>query len=606
MLADLFETNPVLAVEGLIERLQADPLRWATAGSVLDPLLGRIALSGHGLPHSRLRRWRESGLASPSTCDAASRPWLPGVLGLVHGDPGACVVPLEVRRSSEWRIASRLPLKKRRLTDLVLRLVEEASLLEPGMLPEARAFSIETSFPWPSAGTSMDVAAVLAILRSEAGDVSVLDRACAVVEPDGGKLRAVEGIQHKLEAFVRECGRGTLLVRHAECRVSASFESSFDEVWSVSTVAELAQRLLPLDVFEPWSSKAPQGLAEADLVLERLRDLQHPVPDHEAIVRLAGRALECEWDSRVPPAIRHLPRLDLLRSLRHLGRYEQALLEGERWCQEVRDLGDAASREMLAEADLEHAAALFDPADFDAMLKILDPWLGRIDDDPLAVSVGLRTRLWNTAARAMVRAPRDGWQDLFQRSLDLQKKTDPTGIARTRNYLIEGFLRHDVLDQAQAQIAVGERSKPDTTSRSMLAFYRADLERRRGNQWVSEGMEGLEPVRSCANHGLGLYLQATARQAGREPGDAGDRFWRAAACFEFDAGRVGEANVLWVLAGSMRLAKDLALGGCPVTASERLVSALSQPGLEKVSSLIGATPQDPIACERFLTRMPWL
>jgi hypothetical protein len=48
--AELFETNPVLAVDALVRSLAEDPRRWAVAEPRLDEPIGRLALQGHGLP----------------------------------------------------------------------------------------------------------------------------------------------------------------------------------------------------------------------------------------------------------------------------------------------------------------------------------------------------------------------------------------------------------------------------------------------------------------------------------------------------------------------------------------------------------------------------
>jgi hypothetical protein len=510
-----------------------------------------------------------------------------------------------VEPAVSWKIAARLPVESRRLVDLLVSLLTEARAIEPGVLPETRAFSITTSFPWPCIGTSMDVAATLAVLRCAAGAPPTLARACALVEVEGSQLRPVDGIDAKLRAFVRECGRGTLLVRHPGCRASAAFFDAFDEVWSVSSLTELAGHLAPLGVFEAWSTTGPHGLSEAELVLSRLRDLHQAGPDHAAIVRLARRALGCSWRDDVPPAIRHRPRLDLLRSLRHLGCYAEALQVGERWRQEVRDLGEASSLEQVAEADLEFAAGLFDPADFERMLVILRPWIDRAEAEPLCLSPGLRVRLWNTAARAMVRLRCDGWDALFRRSIDLQGRTDPAGLPRTRNYLIEGLLREGMIDDAERLIEVSARSGPDATSRAMLAFYRADLARRRGSIAVDEPMEAALPEVGRANHPLGFYLQATARQPGRTAFDACDRFRRSAECFAFDAGRSGEVNVLWILARCMEVAAALCEGNNSSSASDALASALAQPGLELLRARLGTPPVNTSQVDSFLARLPW-
>ncbi len=603
---ELFETNPVLAIDERLRCLRADPLRWAVADGSWDEAVAKLVSAGHGLPLKALKSWGELGVLSPAVVQDSARPWTPGVLGLVHGEVGGAVVPLTVKPATAWRLSERLPVEPQRLVGLLVSLLTEAKALQPGVLPEARAFSIETDFPWPCHGTSMDVAAVLAILDCAAGSSPVLARACAVVEPDGYALRSVEAVEVKLRAFVRECGRGTLLVRHPDCPASEAFLGAFDEVWTVSSMASLAEHLADLGVFDTWATTGPFGLSEADVVLGRLRDLQRSDPDHEGIVRLARRALQCSWKGDVPPAVRHRPRLDLLRSLRHLGCYDDALQVGEQWRQEVRAFGDASSLEQLAEADLEFAAGLFDPAEFDRTVEVLEPWLQRIAAEPLCLSPGLRARLWNTAARAMVRVDQDGWQALFERSLDLQARTDPTNLPRTRNYLIEALLRAGRLEQAQRQIEQSEAVELDAISRSMLAFLRADLARRRGSVWTDERLDIEQPRAGRANHPLGFYLQATARQNGRTADDAAGRFRKASECFAFDACRMGETNILWVLAHCMQLAADIRVGQDAGESSASLAAALRQPGLESLRARLDQLPAAPAELEQFLSRLQWV
>jgi hypothetical protein len=602
---ELLETNPVLVLEQHASSLEADPLRWSVGGGNLDTIVAALLRAGHGMPESSMRSWIRRGLLSEHVAAASPCTWRPGVVGLVYGQGEACVVPLEVEPSQSWKVAEQLPVDARRLTDLLVRVLAEARTLEPGVLPETRAFSIATSFPWPSSGTSMDVAATLAIFHRAGGAPECMQRACALVEPDGSRLRPVEGGRAKLAAFVRECGRGTLLVRHPACLESAAFVDEFEEVWSVASIRELAERLAPLGVFAPWQLDSAYGMHEAELILTRLRDLQRAEPDHEAIARLASRALECSWQDNVPPAVRHRPRLDLLRSLRHLGRYADALATGERWCHEIRELGDAGSLEQIAEADLEFAAGLFDPADFERMLELLAPWLGRIDADPVCLSPRLRCHIWNTAARAMVRLDRDGWDVLLRRSLDLQRRTDPSGLARTRNYLVEGLLRAQRLDEARREIELGEAAGPDSMSWAMLRFLRADLARRQSETWSDAEFDLALPRPGRANHPLGLYLQATARQCGRSGSDALRRFQAAAQCFEFDAQRSGGNNVLWVLYRSMQLAASILGGVAGTGAHAELVEAVSQPGLESLRARLGELPVKREELEAFLERLPW-
>src|SRR5262249_59099068 len=63
-------------------------------------------------------------------------------------------------------------------------------------------------------------------------------------------------------------------------------------------------------------------------------------------------------------------------------------------------------------------------------------------------------------------------------------------------------------------------------SRWFLCFYQADAARRRGETWTDPEMERAVVSRRVG-HPFGFYLQATARQPGRDSASAIDRFLRA-------------------------------------------------------------------------------
>ena len=602
--SDLLRTNPVLAIhkaqaaEGLAHS-------WAR-GPVLDAVATKLAARGQRVPEAAVAAWQAQGWLSAAAAKEVAGTATPGVCGLVVGIQEGCIVPLSVEPRGRWEMANaRLPLQPDRLTRTLVDLLHEAGKLVPGVVPEARAFAVDSEFSRSCWGTSMDIAGVLAVLRQVAGEPACLDRACALVEPNGVALASVDGVAAKLQAFVRELGRGTVLVRHPQCAEAASFDAHFDEVWQVATLADLADCLAQKGLLDPWRVPQPLGMDAAEVVASRLRELEH---EHRRVVDLCQRVLASSWDERVPPVVRGRHQLELMRSLRHLGRYQAAMDEAEAWRDSLRRAGETVCEEQLAEADLELAACLFDMAEYERMLAELEPSLQVIETAPLRFSPQLRARLWNTAARAMVRLDDDRWDSLFDRSLQLQQATDPASLPRTRNYRIEGMLRSGRLQDAGDAIAAAQSADPDAFSQDMLAFYAADLARRRGALWTDPSLEERAPVPGRANHPLGFYLQATARQPGRGQQEAVARFERAAACFEMDAAGADDANALWVLVRVCRLAVALHQGQGDREALAALEQAAGQPRLERLWEVLrgrGALMGVDMF-EEICVALPWL
>src|SRR5205085_1031508 len=90
-----------------------------------------------------------------------------------------------------------------------------------------------------------------ALLDAAAGRPGQLRAACALVEPRGEELAPVGFIRWKLEAFLREQGRGSLLVYHPDSHDEVEeFLPRFKSFWQVRTLRNLAseasQLLMPL------------------------------------------------------------------------------------------------------------------------------------------------------------------------------------------------------------------------------------------------------------------------------------------------------------------------------------------------------------------------
>src|ERR1041384_7255332 len=96
------------------------------------------------------------------------------------------------------------------------------------------------------------------------------------------------------------------------------------------------------------------------------------------------------------------------------------------------------------------------------------------------------------------------------------KSITASSLPRTWCYLAQGYLRHGQLSEAEEvlrQIAV--HPGLSEMSRWFLCFYQADAARRRGEIWADPAMDRAV-VSPRVGHPFGFYMQATARQPGRD------------------------------------------------------------------------------------------
>ncbi len=600
---ELFRTNPVLVLERLIGSRTADPVVWAAGAAVLQDLVEVARREGQPMSGPLLRRLAELDLLDRDA--PLPEPCRIGVCGLVHASDGpSLVVPLRAKRAEGWRADAVLPIDGDRLLGLLRGLLRAAGI--HGVLPEVDGHVLGTEFPERSAGRSMDVAALLSVLDAAAGEPDLLAAACAVVEPAGEEgLRSVGEVAAKLQAFRREQGRGSLLVRHPDCRAAAAYDADFGEVWQVRTLAELATRCMRSGLLTPWRSAALDARA-LDHLLLRLRILSAD-QDHRSVRELGRRARAAGWKADVSPLLRMRVLPPLLASLRHLGQSIEADAVGAEWELALQDAGHAASFDEQAEQAVERAACWFDLGRHDEIVEVLGDWLGRIRREPRLLRADLRVRVQNTAARALLRSGRHGWRELLEESLLLQRTIDPAGMSRTRAYLIEGCLRDGDLAEAETLIGVLSGEPLSDFARSMLGFYRADLARRRGELQVDPDLEDRAPSDQRPNHAQGFYLQATARQPGRAAADAEQRYLRAAGCFAFDREADGAPNVLNVLVAAMELAAAERAADVERKDSARQVlrGVLDAPGFQALRTQVLAV-DGPFGAEGILEVLPWL
>jgi hypothetical protein len=282
-----------------------------------------------------------------------------------------------------------------------------------------------------------------------------------------------------------------------------------------------------------------------------LQDLYHATQFGEALDLLV------RMQSVLPPTLSAPARWELTRHeaelYRHLGQAQRAEQLAWGLCEKLRQVGDATSFEEQLAAAVEHAAAFYDWHRFAEMADLLDPWLAAVETDPRRFQPETRVRLFNTLARARVLLNRPGWEDLFGRSLDLLARRDPFDLGRTYGYLLHGLLRHRHLEQARTTLDASSELATAALSRWWLRAYEAEWARQAGRIWTDPEMEAGPPP-GQQGHPFAFYLQATARQQGRERADRHARFRQATHLLEKDARQFGGGPLLHFLARCLGLA----------------------------------------------------
>jgi hypothetical protein len=552
----LWRTNPVWCIDRLLACWGQDDLSCVHAPTRLRAILRCLAGQGVRVPPRALARWAAEGLIDPA--EVGSDQPQPGVVGLVVDRPSgiAWVAPLEARSSRSWSVAPNLPFRPATvLQDTLVRMILALGLPQGGAIPERLAFEVEDRLGRYSDGPSMHVAGLLAVLAGANQGPEVLRRACAVVQPEGDHLVPVGSIHQKLEAFCREIGHGTLLVRPPDCPEASAYDNRFENIWEVSTFQQLARHAEQAELLQAFLENVPLGRTDQAVAQERLRVLVDDEHRYREALDLACRLEQCQC----LPEVGAQPLRDLHRTTvnlyRHLGYYveaeELAVAEARR-----ARMTSFTSHDEQAQADVIHAAALFDPHRFEEMEQILEPWVPRLAGDPLLVAPETRVWLFNTLARALVILGRGNWQELFEHSLDILQHRDPFDMPRTCNYLAHGLLRHGPLHEAKAVLVRAEQCPGMSNfSRWMLRFHRAEHARRCGRCWTDREMEDSPHQTRRLGHPFGYYFQATARQPGRTSDDAARRFRQARDFFLRDAPASERSNILPFLADCMLLAE---------------------------------------------------
>ena len=307
----LFQTNPVWCLDRLVERWGKQDASWVNTPYRLARLVDALARLDIRLPRSALDRWtvQHGPIPISEDCEHSSPP-RPGVAGLIVdvGCQETWLVPLVVERGSEWYVEPTLPFRPGgAIQGLFIRFLHALGLPHMDGVPERFAFAFKDPLGRRSEGPSMHIAGLLAIIREANGRPGELDRACAVVQPSGDDLVPVGSVRRKMDAFLRECGSGTLLVRSPACGEAAEYDRRFDAVWEVDSLASLAEKCEGRRWLEVFAAGQPLTATDARTVAARVRNLEgvehrygDAIESRQPVPNDAGSARTCrsECDGR--------------------------------------------------------------------------------------------------------------------------------------------------------------------------------------------------------------------------------------------------------------------------------------------------------------------
>ncbi len=515
---DLLRTNPVLAIDLLLADWQNSVAYRQSTSAFLQAVLAVLRERQIGLPRAAVQRWAHAGYLSGDFADQDTddRP-TPRVLGLgTSGDLGF-VLPLRPVAAARWQINATLPFTHSEILNVLVGLLQSTGIPAGDVIPERLAYRLENPLGLRFVGSSMTVACSLSILDQLGGEKAPLfGAAVALVEQDQeDRLRPVSDIPVKLAAALRECDWLSLVVVHPDSEFD---RSNIETIWEVRSLADLASRLHTAGRFDLLlAARGALTRVESRHVLDRLKWLVHEHRYREAAefgnrihrVGPAGSPEPATWT-----AIAQLHAA----ACRHHGWFTEAVCLADKTYQRLAVLGELGSDDDDAEAAAEFAAALFSSHRFAEISGILSRWVTAIESEPRRFRPLTRVKVWNTLGRALAILGQPGWDDLFGRSLILNRGLgDDDNIDRTTNYRVHAKLRHRDITGAREALAqaqeFGERvgfgnpwAKP---------FLRATLARLEGSVWTDPVLE----ERLAAGErpdSVWLYVQATARQSPRE------------------------------------------------------------------------------------------
>jgi tetratricopeptide (TPR) repeat protein len=470
-----------------------------------------------------------------------------GVVGLlVDSNRIGLVTQILATSSSTWNISSDLPFRPTHIQSLIQRLVSE-SRLELG-LPELLSFRIEDTLSERYEGDSMDIACLLAIIDSlNKNECVELSAVAAVVSPsEGNTLRPSGSIPEKLEAFYREFGRGSLLVRAVDCDQASRFDGRFDRVWEVNDLAQLAHRLSECNLLNPILNKVSLTHQHAPALSSYLDDLLADEANYPKAEQFLVRLIR-----RVTPQTPPLMRLAIQSAEedihRHRGNFEQALrARVER--KKLEQMPFMASYERIIESDGQFAAALYDAHRFSEAIEILKRLQQLWESNgELICSADKRSYVLNTLGRCLVVLGDPSWEKCLRDSIEIQEHISPMDIPRTKNYLIHGLLKSGRSSEASAELQ--ESIEADDPFRVWLM---AETARQQGVTWTEAEDSKIDTIER-RQHAYGFAMQAAARQIRRTSAQRVDYLTRASECFGYGV-QADQHNIKTLMQLSCKLA----------------------------------------------------
>jgi len=550
-------TNPVLYLESEFISNAKDHFEFLDALEINKKILERLLQEGISIPPFTLNKFKENNLIPRNfKCEAPYTP--PRVVGLlVYPETRVgLITPLAAERSPQWEFSPTLPPSAKEIPFLLAKIFRCLEMPFDYAVPERFAFKIGDKLNIPIYGRSMDVAIILAIIDTISNRRNpLLSAACAVVEFDDERLRPVNHITIKLDAFLRECERGSLLIRTSKCKEAAQYDRKFKIVWKVDNLKDLALYMQKARLLDNFFIRSRISSSEFYTIFNLLETNINIRFEYKEALELAIRMEKCGYQPQVPKQKIAQVKRYIADLYRHLGNFEQAILYSKQALQEIEKIGKLGCYEEKAEMVLDYASSFYDAHNFLKIIKILTPWIDLIKKDPLKLSVSTRCKIYNTIACSQVIVGDNYWKKLFLKSLDLQKKINSNELQKTINYYIHSLLRVNQLKEAEKEIKCSLKNinKMDDFSKWMLSFYQAELFRRKSQIWQDPEVDKKVPNKVRVGHPFGYYFQATARQKGRSIDDVCMRFEKASEFFSKDLDENKSSNILTFLYLIMKL-----------------------------------------------------
>ena len=578
----------------------------------------------------RLRAWIEqvqnNGVRFPGYlwenffCFAPTIKWeapteQPRVVGLLRSradgqtTPTGFVTQVKAESCSSWSVSDGLPFKVGHIQDAFSKLINVPGTSLEMIVPEAKPFNIIDTLGQTSEGSSMNIAGLLAVIDAWNGHKGTihgdpLQKACSLVKPLGKKLVDVGGIREKIGAFEREYGHGSLVVCTAAASEKFDLKKRFKLVWDVEDFESLAQYLCKMNLLEPIFENRQltnQYVNEASQILAKLNRTEGPKVALDFSHRLARAAKRGGVESlRVEQRVN----ATLEDFNRHIGNFSEAVRFSQQALQAHRSLGDRSSFQEEVEVKSRLASAMLDAHQFDEAKQMLKDLLGQHNKSPRSLNAEARVILFNTLARLLVLTGEPGWENLFEKSMDLQSDFDPSSIGRTRCYLVHGLLRtKGKTEDVKQALAWFEENETDPYTASFVNFYQAELYRQDptcGNSVRQK--DSFE--RHGSGHPLGFYFIATGLQPDRDPDDREHRLSEAIRAFSTEIGENKENNILHLFS----LFTSMGLRGVDESATRTEIAYFFEtcPTHELEAWYADALNARPFDFESLLCRIPYL